>query len=80
MEDMENCHAWISLDCKSFCPWSWVWECRRTNDAHLGQQLPFLKFPEKAVEVRKEVVVGVLLTLGSVGGADTFTSNLRPSL
>lgn len=35
-------------------------------DAHLGQQLLFLEFPEKAMEVREEVVVGVLETLGSV--------------
>lgn len=45
------------------------------DDTHLGQQLPFLEFPEKAM-----MCVGVLQTLGSVGGMKTLTCNPRPSL
>lgn len=45
--------------------------------AHLGQLL-FLEFPEKAMEVREEVVVGVLETLGSVDVAGIFTCNWGP--
>lgn len=65
-------HAWI---CRSFCPWSWVWECKRMDDTHLGQQLPFLEFPEKAM-----MCVGVRQTLRSVGGTNTLTCNPRLSL